>query len=195
MECYQGYISFNPSSIYQTYPVIWRLHSVIVPAKLLTAIVVMTALVVSTLSLARSSEVLTHSEYAAGLVIGEAIILCFLAWKRLQAAPSSFATSSEKSLPIAESVDRVCHATPKVVSDNRWKLEEADLNKGHFRARIGMSLHTFSSTFLIDVAPADENSVNVHVFCGTRSSNDPDHNDRMISKFFAGLGDALRDTT
>ena len=45
---------------------------------------------------------------------------------------------------------------------------------------VSIRLHV---VFLIDVSRDGEKPVNIHAFCGTRSMNDPGHNDKMIEVF------------
>lgn len=168
-----------------------RLPSVRVLSKLLIAVAAVNTLLILALRLLRGWGVLTFWEYAVGLSAGVLVITLFLVWQGLQMAPTGFATVNEKSSSLALPYERVCELIPKVVAKNHWKLLEGDAKSGRFKARIGMSLHTFSSSFMIDVTASDGTSVNIHVLCGTRSANDPGHNDRMVAKFFNQLEKAL----
>ena len=131
--------------------------------------------------------IIDSTGYAVVLGSGVLMVTLYAAWQGLQMAPKDFATHSEKSLTVNKPFEKVCEFTPRIIAKNHWKLQEADPERGHFKARIGMSLHTFSSALLVDVSRKDEQTSNVHVFCGTRSVNDPNHNDKMIAKFFDSL--------
>jgi hypothetical protein len=102
-------------------------------------------------------------------------------------------TANEKSVSIAEPFDRVCNAIPQVVARNHWKLFKAD-GQGHFTAKIGMSVHTFGSTIIIDVTRGDSGSTNIHVLCGTSSLYGQGHNEKMITKFYRELDKTLETT-
>lgn len=170
------------------------LLSVGVPRRLLLAIPAITILLLSVLRFLRGNGTLTFWGYGMALVSGVLIITFFAVWEGLKLAPTGFATVSEKSFSIGEPFKSVIEVVPKVLSQNHWKLEEADINNGHFKARIGMSLHTFNSIMQIDVSNASSRSVNIHVLCGTRSLNDPGHNDKMIAKFSSKLLIVLKDS-
>ena len=162
------------------------------PGKVLLAIIVAIGLLTYGSRALRISGVLDSTSYGVVLGSGLLIVTLFAVWHGLQMAPKGFATSSEKSLTLNRPYGDVCRLIPKVVGRNHWKLLEGSQETGHFKARIGMSLHTFSSTLIVDLKHLDEESVSVHAFCGTRSVNDPGHNDKMIDKFFFGLKNELR---
>lgn len=157
-------------------------------------IAVVTILLLSVLRFLRVTGTLSFWGYTLALVSGVLVITSFVVWEGAKIAPTGFANVSKKSISVMEPFEKVCETVPRVVSKNHWKLKETDIKKGHFEAKIGMSLHTFSSTMLIDISSADRRSANIHVLCGTRSLHDPGHNDKMIAKFLSGLGSALGDS-
>jgi len=147
-----------------------------------------TGLLIFILAVLRDAHIITIWEWALGIVAGFAVGGVFA----FRLNPSGFNTSSEKTSVIAESFETVCHTVPMVISSNHWKLRNADLQRGLFNARIGWSWHTVGSTLLVIVTSMSEKEVSVYAFCGTRSINDPGHNDKMIAKFFNGLDSRLK---
>jgi len=160
---------------------------------MLIAIPIVVFLVVMAINLLYQAGLLVRPDYGLAWVITGVVITLITVWRGIQLLPSGFATSSERSLTLDVSFEGVCRIIPLVVSKNHWKMQEVDLEKGHFKARIGWSWHTIGSTFLIDVTGIDPKSVKIHAFCGTRSSADPGHNEKMLTKFLDGLGKATKD--
>jgi len=111
-----------------------------------------------------------------------------------KALPPGSLITSEKSASAPERFEAVCDVIAGVLAKDHWKLIEADKQRGHFEARKIMTLRTFRPTLLIDVGRMDGGSAKVHVLCGTRSLNDPAHNDKMIDDFLRELEDSLKNS-
>jgi hypothetical protein len=100
---------------------------------------------------------------------------------------------SETSLDISAPIDRVREAIPKAIAVSRWKLMDANSERGHFKARIGITFYTWGQILSIDASRIDSVSSHVKVRCEAIAQKyDWGRNDKAIFRFQRELENALK---
>jgi hypothetical protein len=110
--------------------------------------------------------------YTSGIFHESGLIWISLAW--LAAASFIAYTAmtmrfpsavSETSVRISAPVEQISAVIPRIATENRWKLLQAEPNTGRFKLRIGMTFQTWSQTMLIRLSKIDEISTKVDIRC------------------------------
>lgn len=72
-----------------------------------------------------------------------------------------------ETIEIVHPPNKVWNAISKAINDLEWTIEEIDEAKYHVKAKTKTSLMSWSSAFLIDLTPVDENTTRLSVAAET----------------------------
>lgn len=119
---------------------------------------------------------------------GIAVLFVLIVRQSYKDFPNQAAATSERSVVVHSSFKQVCEMVPQAVKNCSWKLLQADEDKGHFTAKIGMSRKTWWQIMYINLRQVNQEETNVDVRCvAPHVLWDRGQNNKMIDKFGSAL--------